>query len=65
MASGDEDSPPEPAIAVHTIPVTTWMIVIEPKPANINLFFPLSAYILKISGSQIALGIGGCILPEH
>ena len=65
MAGGDEDSLPVRGIAVDKIPVRAWMIVIAPKLANVNLFFPLNAYILKILGSQVILKTDPRALPEH
>jgi len=49
MPNDDEDSLEEGGITVSKIPVRAWMTVSEAKPPNIILFFPLNAYILKIS----------------
>ena len=43
----DKDSLEEDGMAVSKIPVRTLMVVIEPKPSNIIVFFPFNAYILK------------------
>ena len=48
MESGSKDSLEDDGIAVSKIPVRAWMIVIEAKPPNITLLFPLNAYILKM-----------------
>ena len=43
----DKDTLEEGRMAVSKIPVRAWLVVIEPKPSNIIVFFPFSAYIMK------------------
>ena len=47
MPNDDKDSLEEDGMAVSKIPVRAWMVVIEPKPPNIIVFFPPNAYIPK------------------